>query len=170
VSTSSAVVLGRRRTAMSDMPALPEIEIVDPCIRQLYDYWLSKRGERRYPARAEIDPLDFRYALGDVTLVEVGADRRSFTYRLHGSNLSARDGYDLTGKTLEAIPEAEYRERVRRGFTIAVDTGAPRHGIRDIVVDGRRRCFEYLILPLASDGNDIDMLLSVQRYIKRPAS
>jgi hypothetical protein len=155
---------------MSQDASLPDIEIVDPRIRQLYDYWLSKRGDRLYPARAAIDPLDFRYVLGDITLVEVGADRRTFTYRLYGSNLSARDGYDITGKTLDALPEAEYRERVRRAFTIAVDSGAPRHGIRDLVVDGRRRRFEFLVLPLASNGDDIDMLLSVQRYIERSAS
>ena len=47
-----------------------EARIVDPDIRRFVEYLRGKRGDGRYPARAALDPLDFRYVLGDVIIIE----------------------------------------------------------------------------------------------------
>jgi hypothetical protein len=73
--------------------------ITDPKLQQLYDYWLDKRNGQRYPARADIDPLEMRYAMGNIMLVEVlGELLPRFRIRLHGSNLVPRHGGEHTGK------------------------------------------------------------------------
>ena len=148
--------------------------ILDPDIRRFVAYCRSKRGGARYPARAALDPLDFRYVLGDVVIIEVrrapaGSERPwNFRYRLIGANVVQRDGYDLTNKTLEDLPEPEYRERVRATWTEVCETGAPAHHVRELILDNRLRRYEVVVLPLAGNGEDIDMLISVQRE-KRPA-
>lgn len=100
----------------------------DPRIRRFVGYWRSKRGDGLYPSLDAIDPLDFRYVLGHVMLIEV---RRAptgtlhpwpFRYRLIGANVVERD---LTNKTLEDLPEPEYRERVRATWTQVCETGVP---------------------------------------------
>ena len=138
-------------------------------IRRFVGYWQGKRGAGKYPARAAIDPLDFHYVLGDVVLIAAerlsaeDASRWHFRYRLIGSNVVARDGYDLTNKTLDELPEPEYRERIRATWTEVCDTGKPAHYIRELVLDHRVRRYEVVVMPLASNGHDIDMLISVQR-------
>jgi PAS fold len=72
-------------------------------------------------------------------------------------------------KTLEDLPEPEYRERVRQTWLEVCESGKPAHGIRELVLDQRLRCYEVVVLPLAGNGEDVDMLISVQRE-KRPVA
>src|SRR5690348_1351198 len=51
-----------------------DIKIIDPEVARFVEYWKAKRGDGRYPTRAALDPLEFRYVLGDVVLIE--AQRR----------------------------------------------------------------------------------------------
>ncbi len=150
--------------------------IADPLIRRFVEYWRSKRGDGLYPSREAIDPLDFRYVLGDVVLIEVrraptgSSHPWAFRYRLIGANIVERDGYDLTNKTLEDMPEPEYRERVRATWTEVCETGVPVYYSREVVLDGRTRRYEVVVMPLASNGQDIDMLISVQRHARLRAA
>jgi hypothetical protein len=149
--------------------------IVDPLILRFVQYCREKRYGARYPARAALDPLDFRYVLGDVVIIDAhrpaagSAEGWQFRYRLVGAGIVERDGYDLTNKTLEELPEPEYRERVRATWTEVCETGQLAHHLREVVLDNRLRCYEVVVLPLASNGEDIDMLISVQRE-RRPVA
>ncbi|HEV2189387.1 MAG TPA: PAS domain-containing protein [Stellaceae bacterium] len=157
---------------MNPADAEYESRIVDPEIRRFVEYLRGKRGEGTYPARVALDPLDFRYVLGDVVIIEAHRSPAGsrwpwhFRYRLIGTNVVARDGYDLTNKSLEDLPEPEYRERVRTTWTEVCETGKPAHHVRDLILDNRARRYEVVVLPLASNGQDIDMLISVQRETK----
>ena len=152
---------------MADGDADRDARIVDPGIRRFVDYWRAKRGDANYPARAALDPVEFSYVLGDVVLIDVHKSPDDgcwkFRYRLIGTKVAARDGYDLTNQTLDDLPEPEYRERIRATWTEVCATGTPAHYIRELVLDQRLRCYEVVVLPLASNGRDIDMLISVQR-------
>jgi hypothetical protein len=134
-------------------------------LRRLLAYWNEKRGAAAMPARADISPFDFTYVLGDVVLAEVLRDPLRFRYRLHGVNLVARDGFDMTGKLLSDHPEPGYRDRIARTWTGVAQTGKPSHALREIAVDGRMRRYESLVLPLGADRTRTDMLLGAQIYI-----
>ena len=146
-----------------------DADIADPQIRRFVEYWRSKRGGAAYPSRTAIDPLDFRYVLGDVVLIEArrstmcGRGPWEFRYRLIGANVVSRDGYDLTNKTIDELPEPEYRERVRTTWIDVCETGQPAYYARQLFLDQRPRRYEVVVMPLASNGHDIDMLISVQR-------
>jgi hypothetical protein len=140
-------------------------DVVDPLLRRLFVYWDGKRGGRRMPARSDVDPLDLRFILGQLILVDVmpGPPPR-FRIRLHGTELAQRAGYELTGKMLDELPSTEFRTLAQRSFATTAETRLPFHSIRDRLLDGKPRRYESLMLPLSADGDGVDMLLVGLRY------
>lgn len=112
------------------------------------------------PSRADLDPLDIRFAIGDVILVDVleGTPPR-FRIRLHGTNLSERTRFDLTGKMLDEMPAPEFRELSTRSFRRVVRTREPLHAHAERLLDNRMQRYEAVILPLSSDGETVDRLM-----------
>ena len=136
----------------------------EPRLRRLYEYWLKKRGRRRFPARGDIDPLDFSYLLGNVLLIDVLRNPLRFRMRVHGTEMARRANYDLTGKFLDELPIADYRNYVIERCTGLVETGEPALIHHDRVLDGQRRRYEALWLPLSENGIDVSMLLGALVY------
>jgi hypothetical protein len=136
-----------------------ELESSDAVLKRLYRYWAERRGAKRYPARSDIDPLEFGFAVGRVSLVDLVGQPRRFRYRLVSTSLTERLGYEMTGKFLDEIPETEMRAYTERLYLAAVAKAAPVH-VRDAaMIDGRRWKHEALVLPLSSDGSSVDMLM-----------
>lgn len=135
-------------------------DIKHPRLRQLYEYWDGKRGMRSMPARAELDPIEFRFVIGDVILVDVIAgDPPKFFIRLHGTNLSERTNFDLTGKMLDEMPAPEFRDLSTRTFRRVVKSKEPLHAVAERLLDGRMQRYEVIILPLSSDGETVERLI-----------
>jgi hypothetical protein len=139
--------------------------ITDDSLRRLYQYWAGKRGGRRFPARRDIDPLDFAYVLGWVTLVDVTYRPTRFRFRLYGSELAHRIGIDLTGTYADQHPNREFGAMLHRSWQEVVDRGEPICVCYDRVVEGRKQPWEALRMPMSSDGNTIDMLLAGSRPV-----
>ena len=136
------------------------MRIEHPTLQRLFDYWESKRGARKMPSRADIDPLDLAFVIGNVILIDVIAGSPlGFRIRLHGTNLTERVGYELTGKMLDELPQAEFRDLARLSFTKVAATAEPLHALNDRILDGQVRRYETIILPMSSDGSQVDMLL-----------
>jgi hypothetical protein len=142
-------------------------KIIDTRLRRLYAYWNERRGDRRCPARRDIDPVDFSYALGSIMLVDVLRDPVRFRVRLHGSELVNRDHYDLTGKLLDDLPKTDFNVMVVERCQSLVATGDPVLIHHDRVLDGRDRRYEALWLPLSCDGANVTMLLCAFIYRDR---
>lgn len=136
---------------------------LDPRLVTLLDYWRSKRNGRSFPSRNAIDPLDLRGLLGHINLIDVvrdGAAAPRFRYRLFGSELIFYHGGDLTGVWVDKIANQTYREELVGLYTHVVQTGATPMVSYDYLLDSRRHRFQAVILPLAADGELIDMILS----------
>ncbi len=143
-------------------------DIPDPLMRRLFHYWLEKRGARRFPARADLDPIDFRYVLGNVVLIDVVLPGPRFRYRLIGTNLLLRDAHDRTGKWIDELPSLEYRRTVLARLHALADRPAPVFVRNTAVLDNRQYDYEALWLPLAKNGESIDMLMACQFHKARP--
>ncbi len=132
----------------------------EPNLRRLYEYWDAARRGRRMPARADIDPVEIPWALGDLSLIDVLPDGR-FRWRLDGTNLVDFFRCDMTGKELDRYPHPEAAERLRVDFRKAVDTRAPHHFMNRY--DDERRSWRYqtLVLPLSDDGETVNMLVEM---------
>jgi len=139
----------------------------EPHLHRLYEYWRRRRGTRRFPARSDIDPLDFSYILGNIMLIEVLRNPLRFRMRVHGSRMTQRAGYDLTGKFLDELPIADYRNYVIERCKGLTEAGEPALVHHDRVLDGRRRRYEALWLPLSENGVDVTMLMAALVYKDR---
>ena len=135
-------------------------DIKHPRLRQLYDYWDEKRGARAMPARADIDPIDMRFAIGDMIMIDViDGEPPRFRIRLHGTNLSERTNFDLTGKMLDEMPAPEFRALANQTFRHVVQTKEPLHAQRERLLDNRMQRYEAVILPLSSNAETVDRLI-----------
>ena len=76
-------------------------------LSRLFHYWASKCDGDRLPRRGDIDPVDFYYILGSVSLVDIHRDPLRLYFRIFGTRHVDRHGYDLTGKWLDEAPVSE---------------------------------------------------------------
>ena len=138
-------------------PDAKRLAIESPVLLDLYAYWDGKRAGRPMPARADLDPLEFRAALGHVFLVDVEPGPR-FRYRLTGTIMTERTGYDLVGRYVDDIPVASTRDFIHGHYRQVLATRAPVHAVSMRDLEKRPLRFELLSMPLSTDGAVIDML------------
>jgi len=151
------------------MPSLTDnIETQD--LRRLYAYWEGLRRGREFPARRDIDPLDFRYALGHVILLDVLYQPLRFRFRLHGTALTLRAGYDMTGKMADELPNAKNRRMLIERCRSVVEGRRPVAATDNRLLLARNPLpYEVLWLPLSEDGSTISMLMGALYYRDEPA-
>ena len=138
---------------------VPQLELDDDRLRRLLAYWQEKRGERPFPTKAEIDPLEFPYILGYVTLVDVERVPRRYRFRLDGSILVALSGTDYTGRYLDELPGAEYVAFIQETYDRVVDSGEPFRYRKNELLDQQLFSEETLILPLGDQPPMVDRLV-----------
>jgi hypothetical protein len=144
-------------------------KIETPRLRRLYAYWAESRRGREFPARRDIDPLDFRYVLGHVVLLDVLYQPLRFRFRLHGTTLALRAGYDMTGKMADELPDAKNRAMLIGGCRAVIERRQPSVETGTRLVRQRPLSFEALWLPLSEDGERISMLMGALYYRGEPA-
>ena len=140
-------------------------KIEEPRLQQLYEYWLQRKGVRRFPSRREIDPLDISYILGHVMLVDVLGEPHRFRMRLHGTGMIIQVRYDLTGGFLDEPPMTEYRSHIIDQCTSLVDSGEPAVTHDRITLENNQsRRHEALWLPYSENGQSVTMVLCAMLY------
>lgn len=139
--------------------AAPILELDDSRLQRLFAYWLQKRGDQLFPAKAEIDPVDFPYILGYVTLVDVELSPRRYRFRLDGSILVALSGADYTGRYLHELPGEEYIAFIKETYDRVVDSGKPYRYRKNGLFDQQHFSEETIILPLGDTPPRVDMLV-----------
>jgi hypothetical protein len=143
------------------------LDIQAPELRRLYEDWEQRRRGREFPARADFDPLDIRYILGDLSLVDVLRDPLRFRFRLHASNVVDRGGIDMTGRLLDEMPDERRRSNAMGHYLKVLEQRQPSIlSLRNEYTDNRSWHCEVLVLPLATDGVTIDMLMAAFGWLK----
>jgi len=158
---------------MSNDPPPTRPELSDSRLGALYEYWERKRGPRRMPTRADLDPIEMQAWLGNLLLIDVHGDN-GFVYRLYGTAFVDSFGIDMTGHNVDELP-AEQRDRVRADYEAVRVSGQPRarlytalfeattSGLRPPPKSAVRTpqvvTWERLVLPLAGTGENVAMLL-----------
>jgi len=136
----------------------------NPILSFLLQYWESKRRERALPSRADIKPAEMKEYLGWIILIDALPDFGDFRFRMIGTRVSQYFLADATGQTMrEAF--APYGEPVVNSVI-----ATHRKTARDKVVVrayggagwlGRSFLdFDAIYLPLADDGENVNMILS----------
>jgi hypothetical protein len=160
-------------TAMTGTEQLPQAsqaadlsaEIKHAKLRRLYKYWQSKRRGQRLPARADVDPVEFSFALGHIMLIDVVREPLTFRVRLHGSEMIRRVGYEMTGKNLYDLPvESKYRDYVLARCEGLIARPEPLIVTNDRTLQNRLREYEALWLPFSDDGSTVNVLMCALYY------
>lgn len=133
-------------------------------LRDFYRYWLAKRGGRRVPARADIDPIEIRRFLPNIFMLDVIDGGARFRYRLVGTAVGNAIG-DYTGRYVdEALPPAQYAiyrqkyESIIRDFAIHYEVARVLwHERADVL-------YRRLMLPLSDDQMSANILLGVSHF------
>ncbi len=136
-------------------------------LNALNEYWQMKCGDHALPSRADLDPAEFRYALGNVSLIDVLEDPLRFRIRVIASNIEARFDRPLTGTYLDDLPEPENARLWDKVYRTVVRTGKPQTCVGRVVEDGVERLYRGTIWPLASNHRDVDMLLCCREPLER---
>lgn len=149
----------------------PVPELGDSGHLALLDYWRSKLDGGRLPSRADIDPAEIpRDVLSSIYLVTVEREERladpRYAYRLVGTRIVRTSGRDITGLTVEeAYPRPEDLAAQRRAYGQVVASGVPYTDRYPMRIPGKEHILESrLLLPLASDGTTVDMILGMSVY------
>ncbi|HEV2265527.1 MAG TPA: PAS domain-containing protein [Stellaceae bacterium] len=135
--------------------------LTNAALKRLHDEWRSRRRGRSFPARADFDPAEMGYILGNLSLVEVRRHPLRFFFRVHASNIATRVGFDMTRKFLDESPDVRYRSLILDHYLRTLDERRPiaaRHE-QDVTDRTVLNC-EALALPLAHDGENIDMVMT----------
>ena len=146
-----------------------EADCREPAIAQLYAYWLERKGGHRFPGRQDIDPVEMKFALGGITLFDIQREPLRFRYRLIGSDIVARDGFDLTGRFLDELPLAQYRALLLGRLAMLAEKPAPLLVHNKQFYDQRWFDYEAIWLPLAADHVNVDILMACQIFADSPS-
>src|SRR3954468_8007033 len=100
---------GRLGTAFSIEGLLARIQ--HPILKRMVAFWDQQRRGRDWPMRADFDPLEFWFAVGTVSLIDVisatPSQPRRYFFRLDGTRQVDLFGVDFTGKFLDQVADAD---------------------------------------------------------------
>ena len=129
-------------------------------LKRLLAYWLEKKGDRLAPARAEIDPAEIKPLLPYVGIVDIERSPLRFRYRLAGSDVARGYGEDITGRYLDEIDLNSHQHQIMQEYARTAECAEPTCSTWEYQRnDGRHLRYERIVLPLSSDGKQVDMLL-----------
>jgi hypothetical protein len=134
-----------------------------PILKRMVAFWDDKRAGRDWPLRTDLDPLEFWFAVGYVSLIDVRleAGRRRYFFRLDGTRQVDLFGVDFTGKFLDQVYDAASLPLAEASYGAAVEQGEPQYYVRQVEFHERPIQYEIVILPLSRTGAAVDMLMTV---------
>jgi hypothetical protein len=135
-----------------------------PDLVAILGYWSSKLSGRFAPPRSAIDPGDFTDVLPRVKLVDVLAGpggTLDFRFRLAGTAIGNILGTELTRLRPLDLQPPQFGAMVHEHYRQCVHERRPL--LHKVEIDSVRRVHSYarLLLPLSSDGEQVDMLMTV---------
>jgi len=143
------------------------MKIVSDQLQRLFRDW-EVRHRSLYPKRRDFDPVDFRYILGQMSIIEIHREPLRFLYRLQGSGMTRYLGFDITGKFMDEAPNRAWAALACKHLEEVATTGVPSVASHfDQLVDDHLWNLEALVLPISRDGTTLDMLISAIAHHKR---
>ena len=137
----------------------------EPMLRELYEYWCSKRAGRLIPQRRDIDPAEIPKLLPHLMITEMVEGGTRYRYRLAGTAVTEAFGRELTGLYIDEVMTGAYREFLERLYrTVYLNRRCvlceSKHiSSRDLALKTKR-----LLMPLSEDGIAVNQVLAIQTF------
>jgi PAS domain len=135
-----------------------DFQIEHASLRRLHASWIEKRRDRRFPARADFDPLELGFVLGNLSLIDVLPAAVPPSPARHDGGVAAR--LRPHGKSAEEIPDPEFRQVALDTYRKVVELGQPMRDVRETMLDSKIHRYEIIWLPLSDDDKTINMLMA----------
>jgi hypothetical protein len=140
-------------------------------IRVGYEYWLYRRGNRRFPSRSDLCPRDIAGALQHMSLIKVEGD--DFVYRVVGDAIVRAFDIPIQNRRMSEIVYDEpgfgtivvplLRKVAHIGEPVAI-RGTTGHDVtRANFTD-----YQNVLLPLGPDDQAVDHIVTFSSYTSRP--
>jgi hypothetical protein len=133
------------------------ISLSHPKLQSLYEYWAGKRGARPLLGAEELDPAELRRWIGHLVVVDA-TQEGGFVYSYYGATLEKAFGRPMAGQSLELLPDSQ-RSILRDEYQAVRLDRQPVTRTYTADFEGGTATWERLVLPLSSDGAEIDKLL-----------
>lgn len=127
----------------------------------LFRYWDKKRAERAMPARRDIDPIEMGpRLLPHLMLCELGDHGDRIRFRLVGTFLVKRLGYDPTGQWLADLPKSDYLDFLAKTLRQTYAEAAPLYAASSFRWGTKSRLdTHHVLLPLTNGDTGTAMAL-----------
>lgn len=138
----------------------PEEKLGDLRLVRLWQYWNELSSTGRLPSRAQIDPAQITPVLPWTLLIDVAAED-GFRYRLVGTRIVQDMGYDMTGQLVSRAYGGPDWPDIERDYNWVIDQKRPCLTRNSVILPATGLAYSYLrlLLPLAADGTNVDMLV-----------
>lgn len=131
-------------------------------LRRVFDYWLAGIEGGCLPGRRHIAPEELKDVLPRLFLIDVAEGGERLRYRLIGTRVAAWSGGDATGRNLDDPSCGKGRHAFIEMVRSVVRERRPHLTLQMEAIFGGSYCmFDRLMLPLAADGRNVDMVLGV---------
>lgn len=147
-----------------------KLPLKSTALRALRDYWRQVAGDREMPARRDLDPISIPTLLPHIVMTDVFHDPLRFRYRLLGTLVTKFYERDSTGKWLDRELYGDSTDGMLWLFRRCVCNRAPT-AVRQAVPFVRKDwvTLEGLLMPLSTNGVDIDMLIGGIDFVDEPS-
>lgn len=119
--------------------------------------WQSKASDG-LPRRSDFSMAELRPYMGRVAILDVVDGGRDFRYRLYGSDIAEEYQADMSRKSVNEF-RPHFRAAIVPGYQRCLATRAPHYDVIDIDDEMMRYKWERIVLPLATDGRIVDMIM-----------
>ena len=147
------------------MIVLPErpAQATDPKFVQIYDYWSSKAPDGCLPGRQHLDPIDIPALLPGLVLYDVVTepDGTRFRVRIAGQMIVDILVYEPRDRFVDEMVVPNKGSDVNGAFDAVRNERIAHYWENSLWTAGREYItMQRLALPLASDGEQVDMILA----------
>jgi len=139
-----------RSSRSKSVKAADEIDdlLTHPSQKGLFEFWNKAREENLIPTTTQIDPASIPHLLKDIAIFDV-LNNTEVLYRLAGTSVAERMGFDPTGENVIEMISPDNREFVSGLFEAIINQPA---GLlveyENVYQRGKRTVVESLYLPL----------------------
>lgn len=135
----------------------------DPKLQEVYTYWCRIHPPVGLPGRQHFEPTEIPRLLRHTRLLDVIGRPPRFKVRVIGTAFTERLGYDTTGRFLDEVFESFDGSRFHKALVDVVESKRPiwRRGPLLWFCREPYSRVERIHLPLARDGETVDMVLTV---------
>ena len=130
--------------------------------KAIEERWRACCRAGRLPTRADFPPETLTPWMGHIQIVELvrEGDTNRYRVRLVGTRIVYYEGRDNTGQFLDDVIPADQRDEILEPYRRCQETKSPGYSAFYSCSEGAISSqLERLILPLATDGENVDQFL-----------